>query len=112
MKPPRFEYHDPATVKDALGLLAEHGDAARVLAGGQSLMPMLNFRLARPSHVIDVNHLAELATVDPGADGGLHIGAMVRQRALERSALIRERCPLISQAMPFVGHPQIRSRGT
>ncbi len=58
MKPPRFSYHDPATVEEALGLLAAHGDAARVLAGGQSLMPMLNFRLARPGHVIDVNRVA------------------------------------------------------
>jgi carbon-monoxide dehydrogenase medium subunit len=112
MKPPRFSYHDPATVEEALGLLAAHGDAARVLAGGQSLMPMLNFRLARPGHVIDVNRVAALATVSPGPDGGLRIGALVRQRTLERSPLIRERCPMIGQAMPFVGHPQIRTRGT
>jgi len=112
MKPPPFSYHDPATVEEALGLLAAHGDAARVLAGGQSLMPMLNFRLARPGHVIDVNRVAALATVSPGPDRGLRIGALVRQRTLERSPLVRERCPLIGQAMPFVGHPQIRTRGT
>jgi carbon-monoxide dehydrogenase medium subunit len=112
MKPPRFSYHDPATVEEALGLLAAHGDAARVLAGGQSLMPMLNFRLARPGHLIDVNRVAALATVSPGPDRGLRIGALVRQRTLERSPLIRERCPMIGQAMPFVGHPQIRARGT
>ena len=112
MKPPRFRYSDPATVDEALGLLARHGDAAKILAGGQSLMPLLNFRLARPSHVIDVNRLVELATVAPSADGGLRLGALVRQRALERSALVRERAPLIVQAMPFVGHPQIRARGT
>ena len=112
MKPPRFSYHDPATVEEALGLLAAHGDAARVLAGGQSLMPMLNFRLARPGHVIDVNRVAALATMSPGPDSGLRIGALVRQRTLERSPLIRERCPMIGQAMPFVGHPQIRTRGT
>jgi aerobic carbon-monoxide dehydrogenase medium subunit len=112
VKPPRFRYSDPATIDEALGLLARHGDAAKVLAGGQSLMPLLNFRLARPSHVIDVNRLAELATVAPGADGGLRLGALVRQRALERSALVRDRAPLIAQAMPFVGHPQIRARGT
>jgi carbon-monoxide dehydrogenase medium subunit len=111
MKPPRFEYHDPATLEDALGLLARHGDAARVLAGGQSLMPMLNFRLARPGHVIDVNRLADLATVNATGDG-LRIGALVRQRTLERLPVIRKRCPLVAQAMPFVGHPQIRSRGT
>ncbi len=112
MKPPRFSYADPATIEEALGLLAQHGAEAKVLAGGQSLMPLLNFRLARPAHVVDVNRLAALATVTTGADGGLRIGALVRQRALERSALIRERCPLIAQAMPFVGHPQIRARGT
>jgi len=112
MKPPRFTYHDPATVEDTLDLLALHGDAARILAGGQSLMPMLNFRLARPGHVIDINRLADLDTVSPGPDDGLRIGALVRQRTLERSELIRERCPLIAQAMPFVGHPQIRARGT
>lgn len=108
MKPPRFIYHDPATVEEALGLLALHGDAASILAGGQSLMPMLDFRLARPDHVIDINRLAALATVIPGPDAGLRIGALVRQRTLERSELIRERCPMITQAMPFVGRPQIR----
>ena len=112
MKPPRFSYHDPTTVEEALGLLTRHGDAAKILAGGQSLMPMLNFRLVRPGHVIDINRLADLATVVPGPDGGLQIGALVRQRALERSALIRERCPLMALALPFVGHAQIRARGT
>ena len=112
MKPPRFSYHDPTTVEEALGLLTRHGDAAKILAGGQSLMPMLNFRLVRPGHVIDINRLGDLATVVPGPDGGLQIGALVRQRALERSALIRERCPLMALALPFVGHAQIRARGT
>jgi CO/xanthine dehydrogenase FAD-binding subunit len=100
MKPPRFSYHDPTTVEEALGLLTRHGDAAKILAGGQSLMPMLNFRLVRPGHVIDINRLGDLATVVPGPDGGLQIGALVRQRALERSALIRERCPLMALACP------------
>jgi carbon-monoxide dehydrogenase medium subunit len=112
MKPPRFDYHDPATVEDTLNLLGRHGDSAKVLAGGQSLMPMLNFRLARPAHVIDLNRVTALATVSPADDGGLRVGAMVRQRALERSDLVRERCPLIAQAVPLVGHPQIRARGT
>ncbi len=112
MKPPRFSYHDPTTVAETLDLLARHGDAARILAGGQSLMPMLNFRLARPGYVIDINRVADLAAVTPGSDGGLSIGPLVRQRALERSEVIRERCPLIAQALPFVGHPQIRARGT
>jgi carbon-monoxide dehydrogenase medium subunit len=112
VKPPPFSYADPATVEEALGLLARHGAAAKVLAGGQSLMPLLNFRLARPDHVIDVNRLAELTTVVPGADGGVRVGALVRQRTLERSELIRARCPLVAQAMPLVGHSQIRARGT
>jgi len=112
VKPPRFSYANPATIDEALGLLAEHGADAKVLAGGQSLMPLLNFRLARPGTVVDVNGVAALTTLAAGADGGLRIGALVRQRALERSGLIRERCPLIAQAMPFVGHPQIRARGT
>ncbi|HEX2441535.1 MAG TPA: xanthine dehydrogenase family protein subunit M [Methylomirabilota bacterium] len=111
MKPPRFRYDDPATVEEALDLLARHADGAKVLAGGQSLMPMLNFRLARPSHVVDINRIAALATMT-SADGGLRLGSLVRQRALERSPLIRERSPLIAGAMPLVGHPQIRTRGT
>ncbi len=112
MKPARFAYHDPTAIDEALALLARHGESARVLAGGQSLMPLLNFRLARPDHVIDINRVSDLAALAPSADGGLRIGALVRQRTLERSALVRERSPLISQAMPFVGHPQIRARGT
>jgi carbon-monoxide dehydrogenase medium subunit len=112
VKPPRFGYDDPATVEEVVDLLARHGDAARILAGGQSLMPMLNFRLARPGQLIDINRVSALAGVDAEPDGGLRLGAQVRQRTLERSAAIRERCPLIAQAMPFVGHPQIRTRGT
>src|SRR5439155_17839952 len=76
-----------------------------------SLMPLLNFRLARPGHLIDLNRVAELSSLGDGR-GGLSVGAMVRQRALERSDLVRQRCPLIGQALPFIGHPQIRNRGT
>ena len=112
MKPPPFRYADPASLEEALALLARHGADARVLAGGQSLMPLLNFRLARPAHVIDVNRLDALAAIAPAADGGLRLGALARQRALERSGLVRERCPLLAQALPLVGHPQIRARGT
>jgi CO/xanthine dehydrogenase FAD-binding subunit len=111
VKPPRFKYHDPTTLDEALSLLASYGDDAKVLAGGQSLMPVLNFRLARPGHLIDINRVAELSSVGD-SDGALALGALVRQRALERSDLIRERCPLISQALPYIGHPQIRNRGT
>ena len=112
MKPARFAYHAPASVEETLALLARHGEGARVLAGGQSLVPMLNFRLARPEHLIDINRLPGLDDIAVAADGGLRLGARVRQRALERSALVAGRCPLIAQAMPFVGHLQIRTRGT
>jgi len=112
VKPPPFRYTDPATLEEALDLLARHGADAKVLAGGQSLMPLLNFRLARPAYVIDVNRVAPLATIAASGDSGLRVGALARQRALERSALVRERCPLLAQALAFVGHPQIRARGT
>jgi carbon-monoxide dehydrogenase medium subunit len=112
MKPPRFKYHDPTTLDEALGLLARYGDEAKILAGGQSLVPLLNFRLARPANLIDVNSIADLDTVEDGGPDGIKLGAMVRQRALERSELVRQRCALISQALPYVGHPQIRNRGT
>ena len=112
MKPPRFDYHAPASVDEALDLLARHGDGARVLAGGQSLMPMLNFRLARPAHLIDINRVPGIDGIAARAGGGLRLGARVRQRALERAALVAEDAPLVAHAMPFVGHPQIRSRGT
>ena len=112
MKPPRFDYHAPVSLDEAQALLARHGDGARVLAGGQSLMPMLNFRLARPAHVVDVNRVRGLDGIAVAPGGGLRLGALVRQRALERSALVAERAPMVAQAMPFVGHPQIRTRGT
>jgi aerobic carbon-monoxide dehydrogenase medium subunit len=112
VKPPRFGYDDPTTVEETLDLLARHGEAARVLAGGQSLMPMLNFRLARPGRLIDINRVSALGEVVAEPAGGLRLGALVRQRALERSAVIGARSPLIARAMPLVGHPQIRTRGT
>ena len=108
MKPPRFEYAAPGSVDEALPLL---GDAGTVLAGGQSLVPMLNLRLAQPELVVDINGVAELDYIDAG-DGALRIGAMTRQAALERSPLVRERWPLLHKAVRLVGHQQIRSRGT
>ncbi len=93
-------------------MLAVYGDEARLLAGGQSLMPLLNFRLARPAHLVDLNLIDDLAHVGGDASGGLVLGAMVRQRALERSPLVAARCQLVCQALPLVGHPQIRNRGT
>jgi carbon-monoxide dehydrogenase medium subunit len=111
MKPPPFEYRDPATLDEALELLAKYGDEAKVLAGGQSLMPVLNFRLARPAYLVDINRVAGLGSIG-GSAGALTLGTLVRQRAVERSAEIPARCPLLAQAMPYVGHPQIRNRGT
>ena len=111
MKPPLFEYADPRTMAEAIALLRQSGDEAKVLAGGQSLVPMLNLRLARPRYLIDINRIHELDYIRL-VDGGLEIGACTRQRAVERSALIRERCPLLHDAIQLVGHQQIRNRGT
>ena len=110
MKPPAFEYHRPASVEEALDLLARRPDA-KPLAGGQSLVPTMNFRLAQPAALVDLNGLDALAGIEP-SDGGLVIGAMTRQRAVERSALVAARAPLLAESMPFVAHPQIRNRGT
>jgi CO/xanthine dehydrogenase FAD-binding subunit len=111
MKPPRFEYYDPKTLDDALGLLRVHGEEAKILAGGQSLVPLLNFRLARPRYLIDLNGVVALAYVTP-KDGGISIGAMTRQRVIECSGLVATAAPLLHEAMPFIGHFQIRNRGT
>src|SRR5581483_5815467 len=111
MKPPPFEYDAPTTLGEALVLLAEYGEAAKVLAGGQSLVPLLNFRLARPDRLIDLNGVAELAYLRE-EDGELALGAMTRTGELERSATVAERFPLLREAVGFVGHFQIRNRGT
>jgi carbon-monoxide dehydrogenase medium subunit len=109
MKPAPFTYHDPTTVAEAAALLAAH-ENARPLAGGQSLLPMMNFRYVMPDHVIDLNGIAALSFIDE-ADG-LIIGAMTRQRDLEFSAIVRQRCPVIQEALLHVGHRQTRNRGT
>lgn len=111
MKPPPFAYHRPASVDEALALLAEHGDEAKVLAGGQSLVPLMNFRLARPAHLVDVLGLDELAYIRR-QDGTLRIGAATRQATVERSPLVAARWPLLVHALECVAHPQIRARGT
>ena len=111
MKPPRFEYLAPTSVDEALALLAEHGENAKILAGGQSLVPLLNFRLVRPAYLVDLNEVPGLAGIRQ-ENGHVTIGAMTRQRALEDSTMIRDRCPLLADAMPQIGHVQIRNRGT
>jgi carbon-monoxide dehydrogenase medium subunit len=112
MKPAPFDYHRPDTLDEALALFAELGGDAKALAGGQSLVPAMNFRLARPAVLVDLNRLDALAYIHEGPDRELRIGAMTRQRAAERSPVVAERTPLLFEAMPWVAHPQIRNRGT
>jgi CO/xanthine dehydrogenase FAD-binding subunit len=108
VKPAPFDYRAPASVEEALPLL---GDDSTILAGGQSLVPLLNLRLARPELVVDINGIAELDYVRDEGEV-LRIGAITRQVALERSELVRRRWPLLGKAIRLVGHPQIRTRGT
>ena len=110
MKPPPFSYHDPRSIGDAIALLGRL-ENAKLLAGGQSLMPMLNMRFVLPDHIIDLNRVEGLAFIR-GNDGALEIGAMTRQRDLEFSDLVRQRCPLMHEAILQVGHRQTRNRGT
>lgn len=112
MKPAPFKYYAPTSVEEALACLAEHGWDAKVLAGGQSLIPMMNFRLAQPAVLVDLNGVAELFYIRPSTDGGARVGAMTRQRQVERDLLLAEVAPMIHEAMPKVAYPQIRSRGT
>jgi carbon-monoxide dehydrogenase medium subunit len=110
VKPAPFAYCRASTVEEAVAMLAELGEDARVLAGGQSLVPMLNLRLARPSALVDVGRVAELAGIS--ANGALRVGATTRQADALRSELAAERAPLLTAALRHVGHPATRSRGT
>jgi len=112
MKPAPFKYYAPTTVDEALAHLAEYGWDAKPLAGGQSLIPMMNFRLAQPSVIVDLNNISELFYIRPDGDGGLLIGAMTRQARVERDPLVAERAPLVHEVMPQIAYPQIRTRGT
>jgi carbon-monoxide dehydrogenase medium subunit len=112
MKPAPFDYVAPHSLQAALALKAQHGDDAKFLAGGQSLIPAMNFRLAQASFLVDVNNLKELDYVQRAGNGELRIGALTRQRKLERDSLVAQYAPLLHEAMPFVAHPQIRNRGT
>ena len=111
MKPAKFDYYAPTTRDEALELLGRHGYDAKVLAGGQSLMPMMNLRLARPAVVVDINRVEGLSGI-ASDDGGMTIGAMTRQRQIERSADVGEQFPVIAAAIPQIAHFQIRNRGT
>jgi aerobic carbon-monoxide dehydrogenase medium subunit len=110
VKPAPFAYARPDSLDDALAILAEH-EEARPLAGGQSLVPAMNFRLAQPSMLVDLNSIRELTGVEQAGEG-LTIGAMTRHRELERSALVAQLSPLVTETMPFIAHPPIRTRGT
>ena len=111
MKPPKFDYHAPASLEEALALLQRYGGDAKVLAGGQSLMPLLNFRLSRPAALVDLNRIPSLAYVREH-DGQLRLGAMTRQRTIEFSPMVAQKLPLLREATKWVGHLPIRTRGT
>jgi CO/xanthine dehydrogenase FAD-binding subunit len=111
MKPAPFRYVAARSLEQALALKAEHGDEARFLAGGQSLVPTMNFRLTQPAMLIDINPLTALAGVRNGGDR-LRIGALTRYRSLERDPMTHVKLPLIAEALPVIAHPQIRNRGT
>jgi CO/xanthine dehydrogenase FAD-binding subunit len=111
MKPAPFDYHVPDSLERALDLLHEYGDQAKLLAGGQSLVPAMNFRVAQPAVLIDLNRVFELSYIRE-EDSLLRIGAMTRERQLELDPLISKSLPLLDEAMPNVAHPQIRNRGT
>ncbi len=110
MKPPPFEHHVVGSIDEATHALAEFGDEAKVLAGGQSLMPLLNLRLAHPTHLVDINRVAELEGISNG--DGVRIAAVTRHRAAERSPLLQKANPLVVEAIRWIGHAAIRNRGT
>ena len=112
MKPAPFEYYAPTSVEEALSHLAEYGYDAKVLAGGQSLVPMMNFRLVQPSVLVDLNSVPELAYINSDENGGLRLGAMVRHHQVEVDPLVEKRSPLLHETMPNIAYPQIRNRGT
>ena len=112
VKAPPFRYHRPDTLDEALALLAEHGDDAKVLAGGQSLVPLMAMRMGRPAVVVDIGRVPGLAAIEVGADGSCSIGALVRHAAAERSADVASHAPLVHRAMPLIAHRAIRTRGT
>ena len=111
MKPAPFTYAAPSTIDEAIALLVAYGDTAKLLAGGQSLMPMMNLRLARPQYIVDLNRVAGLDYIQEH-DGALVVGAMTRQRSLERMPTVRQHYPLLYEATALIGHVAIRNRGT
>jgi len=112
MKPAPVEYVAPDTLEEVLSILADQGSDAKLLAGGQSLVPMMNFRLAAPELLVDLNRIDSLAGISERSGGGLTIGGMTRQRALERDDIVQQQMPLLAEIVPNIAHPQIRNRGT
>ncbi len=111
MKPVAFDYFDPRSVEETMELLGRHGEDGKLLAGGQSLVPLMNFRLARPTALIDLNNVDELEYIRE-SDGQIEIGAMTRDRDIEISPIVREKCGLLALASSWIGHAQIRNRST
>ena len=111
MKPAKFDYHAPTSLDEAVALLQRYSGDAKILAGGQSLMPLLNFRLSRPAALVDLNRIASLAYIRE-ENGQVRLGAMTRQRTIEFSPVVARRLPLLSEATKWVGHLPIRTRGT
>ena len=111
MKPAPFDYFAPSTMAEAIALLEQHGDDAKILAGGQSLVPMMNFRLVRPKVLIDINRVNSLAYIKQ-SNGDICIGAMARHRDVERSPLVKQQNGLLAEGVRFIGHGAIRARGT
>ena len=112
MKPPKFEYLRPTSIKEAVAALAAAGDDGKIIAGGQSLVPMMNFRLLSPSVLIDINRIPGMGEIEEQPDGGLRIGALTRHHALETSEIVKRLYPVLHAAMQHVAHLAIRNRGT
>ncbi len=112
MKPAPFTYIAPHSLDEALTIIDQHGYEAKLLAGGQSLIPVMNFRLAQPGILVDLNSLPELGALQQNEAGGLRLGAMMRHSQLEHSSIVARHAPLVHETMPFIAHPPIRNRGT
>lgn len=112
MKPAPFDYYAPKTVEEALQNLTDLGYSGKVLAGGQSLIPAMNFRMSRPSALVDLNKIEDLFYIKPTADGGLAIGAMTRTNVVEYDPTVKQRFPIVAETIKYIAHPQIRARGT
>lgn len=111
MKPAPFEYHVPDSIEQALDLMSQYAGEAQILAGGQSLVPAMNFRIAQPTRLVDLNQVSELSYIRED-EGVIRVGAMTRERHLEMDSLVEKHTPLLHEAAPNIAHPQIRNRGT